>query len=57
MIKKKNYVMMIKWSGNKIGVEGAIKISELLTKNTTLTQLYLFGGIEEEGKIIKGNKK
>ena len=32
-----------KWTGNKIGDEGAKKISESLMKNTTLTQLNLRG--------------
>ena len=32
---------MIKWTDNQIGAEGAIKISESLTKNTTLTTLNL----------------
>ena len=36
---------MIKWTGNKIGAEGAIKISESLMKNTTLTTLDLSGVI------------
>ena len=39
MIKK--YEIMIQWTDNGIGAEGAIKISELLTKNTTLTTLNL----------------
>ena len=30
-----------KWIDNKIGAEGAAKISESLTTNTTLTTLYL----------------
>jgi len=34
---------MNKWTGNKIGAEGAIKISESLKVNTTLTELYLDG--------------
>ena len=33
--------MISSWTGNKIGVEGAMKISESLMKNTTLTQLDL----------------
>ena len=37
------------WTGNSIGVEGAMKISESLMKNTTLTQLDLMG----DGKIVK----
>ena len=32
---------MIKWTDNKIGDEGAIKISESLMMNTTLTELNL----------------
>ena len=32
---------MKKWTDNKIGDEGANKISESLIINTTLTQLYL----------------
>ena len=32
-----------KWTANNIGTEGAIKISELLKINTTLTQLDLSG--------------
>ena len=42
MILKK-YEIMIKWTDNKIGAEGAIKIIESLMKNTTLTELYLGG--------------
>ena len=34
---------MIKWTGNQIGAEGAIKIGESLMKNTTLTTLNLRG--------------
>ena len=34
---------MTKWTGNRIGAEGASKISESLKVNTTLTELYLFG--------------
>ena len=33
----------MKWTDNKIGNEGAAKISELLMTNTTLTKLYLCG--------------
>ena len=40
-----------KWTENKIGDEGATKISESLMKNTTLTQLNLRG----EGKIIQND--
>ena len=32
-----------KWTGNKIGSEGANKISESLMLNTTLTELNLNG--------------
>ena len=32
---------MKKWTDNRIGDSGAIKISESLMKNTTLTELYL----------------
>ena len=32
---------MIKFTANKIGDKGAIKISESLMKNTTLTELHL----------------
>ena len=34
---------MNKWTGNRIGVEGASKISESLKTNTTLTKLDLEG--------------
>ena len=36
---------MLEWTDNKIGAEGAIKISESLMKNTTLTELNLRGVI------------
>ena len=39
---------MIKWTANQIGAEGAIKISESLMKNTTLTTLNLGCVIERE---------
>ena len=39
---------MIKWTGNDIGAEGAIKISESLMVNTTLTELNLSSVIEKE---------
>ena len=42
------YEIMIKWTGNGIGDEGVIKISESLMKNTTLTALDL-GGVIEQG--------
>ena len=32
-----------KWTGNKIGAEGAKMISEALMKNTALTELHLRG--------------
>ena len=32
-----------KWADNKIGAEGASKISESLKINSTLTQLNLYG--------------
>ena len=38
---KEKYVIMIKWTDNQIGAEGAIKISESLMMNTTLTILNL----------------
>ena len=31
------------WTDNNIGDEGAVRISELLKTNTTLTKLYLKG--------------
>ena len=31
------------WTGNKIGAKGAIKISESLKTNKTLTELNLYG--------------
>ena len=37
----RNEEIMIKWTGNKIGAEGGIKISESLMMNTTLTELHL----------------
>ena len=40
MILKK-YEIMIKWTDNKIGAEGAIKIIESLMMNTALTKLDL----------------
>ena len=36
-----NEIEMNKWTGNKIGAEGASKISETLKVNTTLTVLDL----------------
>ena len=34
---------MKQWTGNNIGAEGAVRISELLKTNTTLTELNLRG--------------
>ena len=42
-----------KWTGNKIGAEGAAKISESLMTNTTLTELGLGG----DDNIMKNNKE
>ena len=39
--------IMTKWTANGIGVSGAIKISESLMMNTTLTELNLRRVIEE----------
>ena len=36
---------MLEWTDNEIGAEGAIKISESLMMNTTLTELNLGGVI------------
>ena len=47
----KNYEIMIKWTDNDIGAEGAIKICELLMMNTTLNTLDLGSLIEEETKL------
>ena len=41
------------WTGNKIGDEGAVKISESLMTNTTLTALDL----RSDDNIIKNIKK
>ena len=43
--QKEKYEIMIKWTGNNIGDEGAIKISESLMMNTKLTELDLRGVI------------
>ena len=43
--QKEKYEIMIKWTGNKIGESGAIKIGESLMMNTTLTELDLTGVI------------
>ena len=48
MILKK-YEIMIKWTDNKNGAEGAIKIIESLMKNTSLTALSLWGVIGKVG--------
>ena len=40
-IREWNENEMNKWTGNKIGVKGASKISESLKVNTTLTVLFL----------------
>ena len=37
------YKSIKQWTGNEIGDEGAIQISESLKTNTTLTELNLFG--------------
>ena len=42
-----------KWTGNKIGDEGALKISESLMTNTTLTKLNLSG----DDNIIKNKQE
>ena len=42
---------MIKWTGNQIGGSGAIKMSESLMKNTTLTTLDLSCVIEKGGEM------
>ena len=57
---------MIKWTGNNIGDSGAIKISESLMMNTTLTELNLYSVIgkrelmwqneETEGEIWNNDK-
>ena len=39
--QKEKYEIMIKWTDNEIGASGAIKISESLMKNITLTTLDL----------------
>ena len=39
---KSKYKTMKKWPDNNIGDEGAVRISESLMINTTLTELYLF---------------
>ena len=43
---------MIKWTGNNIGAEGAIKISESLMVNTTLTELNL-GSVIGKRELMK----
>jgi len=42
---------------NHIGDEGAIKISESLMTNTTLTQLYLNGTINGDNCVGEAGKK
>ena len=42
----------MKWTGNNIGDEGAMKISESLMTNTTLTKL----GLSGDDNIIKNTK-
>ena len=46
-----------KWTANKIGAEGASKISELLKINSTLTELNLYGNwnptIDKKWIVIK----
>ena len=39
---KWNTNLIKQWTGNSIGAEGAIAISESLKTNTTLTELYLW---------------
>ena len=43
----------MKWTGNKIGAEGAMKISESLMTNTTLTELDL----GSDDNIINNRKR
>ena len=43
--------IMIKWTVNRIGAKGAIKISESLMKNITLTTLDL-GCVIEKGELM-----
>ena len=42
----------MKWTGNNIGDEGAVKISESLMTNTTLTELNL----SRDDNVIKNIK-
>ena len=42
-----------KFSGNKIGVEGARMINEVLKSNRALTELYLYS---DELEVINRNK-
>ena len=56
-MQKRNEVPNINnetWTDNDIGAEGATKISESLTINTTLTTLYLDGG---DDNIIKNKQE
>jgi len=51
---------MNKWTGNRIGDEGASKISESLKVNTTLTKLNLYRDewwIKEKDKERKKNER
>ena len=46
----------MKWTDSEIGYSGAIKISELLMMNTTLTDLNLYGVIEKgKTNVIEWN--
>ena len=50
---KSKIIKQWKWTGNKIGAEGAAKISESLMTNTTLTELYL----SSDDNIIKNKQE
>ena len=45
----------MKWTANKIGDSGAMKISEALMTNTTLTTLYLRG--DDKDRKWKNKRK
>ena len=45
------------WIGNKIGDEGAMKISEALMNNTTLTELNLWGDDKDKKKTKKEKQR
>ena len=45
----------MKWTGNKIGESGAMKIGEALMTNNTLTTLYLGG--DDKGRKWKRKRK